>query len=152
MYLFFLYLVLFQVKHFVCDYILQGEYMLGKFKLKGWILPLSAHCLVHAVFTILLISPIGMKLAAYLAFFDFVVHFIMDRIKASPNMLGKYSTVAKEQYLEYKSYLDSFDSDDVLVIKAKKALDENKKFWWSLGLDQAVHHLTHYVIILIALG
>lgn len=31
----FILLILFQIKHFVADYLLQGEYMLGKFK-PGW--------------------------------------------------------------------------------------------------------------------
>lgn len=32
-------------------------------------------------------------------------------------------------------------------ILAATKLQSNKFFWWSLGLDQMVHHLTHYIII-----
>lgn len=113
----FLLLVLFQIKHFLADYPLQGKYMLGKFKPQGWVPPLAAHCGVHAAFTFLIcIAFVRPELAIALSVFDFVIHFIMDRIKASPKMLGRYGM-------------------------------NDKKFWWSLGLDQSVHHLTHYFII-----
>jgi hypothetical protein len=50
----FLLLLLFQFKHFIADYPLQGEYMLGKFKDKGWMLPLFAHVGVHGAFTFII--------------------------------------------------------------------------------------------------
>ena len=113
----FVLLVLFQLKHFIADYPLQGKYMLGKFKEKGWQGPLFAHTGVHAIGTFLIcllfVNPL---FALGLSVFDFVTHSIMDRVKASPKMLGRYEIT-------------------------------DKKFWWSLGLDQGVHHLTHYAII-----
>jgi len=113
----FILLVLFQLKHFIADYPLQNKYMLGKFKEKGWKSPLFAHTGVHAVGTLLIcllfVNPV---VALLLACFDFVAHSIMDRIKASPRMLGRYEIT-------------------------------DKRFWWSLGLDQGIHHLTHYAII-----
>ncbi len=108
-------LVLYQLKHYVADFPLQGEYMLGKFKKVGWVLPLTAHCIVHAGFTLAIVSVVNPSLW-WLAVFDFVVHFIMDRIKASPDLLGQWSPAESQ-------------------------------FWYALGLDQMVHHLTHYVII-----
>ena len=117
----FVLLVVFQFKHFICDYLLQGEYMLGKFK-PGWdfILPLTAHCLVHVVatFFIAFLTSFNFKLSLVLSVFDFITHFIMDRIKASPNILGCYKPNVQE-------------------------------FWWCLGLDQKIHHLVHYTIIFI---
>ncbi len=44
-------LVVFQLKHFMADYPLQNEYMLGKFKAKGWFAPLALHAGVHSLFT-----------------------------------------------------------------------------------------------------
>jgi len=41
----------------------------------------------------------------------------MDRIKASPNLWGRYKDM------------------------------NNAPYWMCLGLDQAVHHLTHYALI-----
>lgn len=113
----FLLLILFQVKHFVADYPLQTRYMLGKFNDTGWVLPLTAHCSVHAVMTaviaIFFVSPLA---ALILAILDFSLHFAMDRIKASPKMLGRFTNT-------------------------------DPRFWWSLGFDQMFHHLTHYMII-----
>lgn len=116
-YLIFGLLILFQLKHFVADYPLQNRYMLGKFKETGWIKPLAAHCSVHAAMTfgiaMFFVSPV---IAAALALLDFAFHFAMDRIKASPKMLGRFTHI-------------------------------DPKFWWSLGVDQMFHHLTHYLII-----
>jgi len=118
----FILLGLFQVKHFLSDYPLQTQWMLGKSKAKGWVLPLLAHAGVHAAFTAAIVTYATWDVKGGLIFqilapiFDFVVHFTMDRIKASPNMLGRFKP-------------------------------DRPYFWWSLGLDQAVHHSTHYIII-----
>jgi len=113
-------LLAFQVKHFLADHPLQTPYMLGKFK-PGWEFagPLAAHCAVHALmtFAIAFASSRSVGLAALLAAVDFVAHWNMDRIKAGPRYLGRF--------------------------KDMKA----PAFWWCLGADQAVHHLTHYAII-----
>lgn len=113
-------LVIFQVKHFICDFPLQGKYMLGKFKSGNeWIVPLTAHCAVHMIATFLIVFQFGLRLAFLCSALDLSVHFVVDRIKASPNMLGRFKP-------------------------------DNKFFWWSLGFDQMAHHLTHYFIIYIA--
>lgn len=116
-------LIVFQLKHFLCDYPLQTPYMLGKFKETGWMKPLAAHAGVHACFTwaICLIyfshlDPDRLAWAPLLGLFDFCVHFVVDRVKASKNLLGRWNTNEPE-------------------------------FWWALGGDQAMHHLTHYAII-----
>lgn len=128
----FLLLILYQIKHFICDYPLQGQYMLGKFKGgTEWILPLLAHVGVHGLFTAVICLFFNPSLAIPLAIFDMTVHFIMDRIKASPNMLGKYQALTKSTFMTATN-------------EEKKS---NVKFWWALGLDQGVHHLTHYAII-----
>jgi hypothetical protein len=128
----YLLLVLYQIKHFVCDYPLQTKYMLGKFKPGySWILPLTAHSGVHALATFLIALCFKPKAAVCLALFDFTAHFIMDRIKASPSLLGRFMSLTKDNYA----------TADAAAIKS------NTFFWWSLGLDQGVHHLTHYAII-----
>lgn len=126
-------LVAFQLKHFIADFPLQNSYMLGKFKEgRAWVLPLISHCLVHAILTYLIcLKYLHIESAACMALFDFSVHFVMDRIKASPNILGKFQCLSKNEF-------QSATPDQ---------LKSNKYFWWSLGVDQLVHHLTHYVII-----
>ena len=113
-------LAAFELKHFLADYVLQGPYMLGKFK-PGWdfLGPLSAHAGTHAICTVLiasLILPLNPWLCTGLAAFDFVTHFFIDRLKASPRYLGRWTPA-------------------------------QTAFWWSLGLDQALHHLAQFIII-----
>lgn len=111
-------LVLFQFKHFLADYPLQGRYMLGKFKTGfEWVLPLLAHAGMHALFTfVILVNFTSPIFACKLSVFDAAVHFVVDRIKASPNLLGRWKP-------------------------------DKPYFWWALGADQMCHHLTHYLII-----
>lgn len=119
----FILLVSFQFKHFICDYILQGRYMLGKFNV-GWsfVFPLVAHSLVHTIGTFLIaIVFVEYKWAILLGLFDGFNHFAIDRLKASPNLLGRFNDKTKQS------------------------------FWICLGLDQMLHHLVHYFIILLLL-
>lgn len=127
----FVLLVVFQVKHYVVDYIwqLSNPDSLKKFDRSGWEWPLFKHANEHAVASVLIslvtIYAYGVPLnddviifliAIY--FFDGIIHFTMDRIKASPYIWGKYT------------YPD-------------------KRYFKALGFDQSVHHLTHYAIILL---
>ncbi len=161
-------LIAYQIKHFLADYPLQNKWMLGKFKHEGWKLPLAAHAGVHALFTlgiVLCVPNTTLLLAGLLAAFDFVVHFTMDRIKASPNLMGRWKPLTKQEYKEavrmaalfdnrslspvvayssqevFNDYMDSYEGRD--------KLRSNKLFWWALGFDQMVHHLTHYAIIFV---
>lgn len=130
----FILLVVYQIKHFVADFPLQTPYMLGKFKDEGWVGPLSAHAGVHAGFTFLIVTfaCTDLMFAFAAALFDFIIHFTMDRIKASPRLLGQYQALSKADYMRGAS---------------PTQLRSNTFFWWSLGFDQAIHHLTHYFII-----
>lgn len=166
--LFFL-LVMFQFKHFIADYLLQGEYMLGKFKakFKEALLPLASHCSVHLVFTFVITFRLtdNAYLGIKLGLFDFIVHFIMDRIKADPKLLGRYKAMTGEEYVKAKENIKEgnllmYKSDSVsnvnirlfskgvkLFDAAEGKLKSNKYFWWSLGVDQMVHHLTDLAIV-----
>lgn len=110
-------LIFFQVKHFFADFVLQNVWMLQKSR-PNWdfVAPLAIHCGIHAFCTlavILFVNPTYW----WLALLDFGVHFIMDRIKAGPRYLGRYTDISK------------------------------KAFWVSFGFDQMVHHLTHLYIV-----
>ncbi len=110
-------LVVFQIKHFLADFPLQTEYMLGKFNAEGWELPLFTHASVHAIMTFgIVLYFLSWKIALTMALFDLIVHFTVDRVKASPFMFGKYKP-------------------------------DEKIFWLALGGDQFIHHITHYIII-----
>lgn len=112
-------LIVFQLKHFLADYPLQNKYMLGKFKpYPEFIKPLLAHASCHAVFTycITLVATKDLKAALMLSLIDLVLHFLFDRLKASPNLLGRFKP-------------------------------DQSRFWYALGFDQMLHHLTHYGFI-----
>jgi Protein of unknown function (DUF3307) len=157
----FVLLVLYQIKHFLCDYPLQVKFMLGKFKDKDWIIPLSAHCGVHFAFTFLisLYFSKSFSISIGLSCLDFVIHFIMDRIKASNKMLGRYESLSKSEFKGlFESYvmMNGGIKSDVPIIKDQSSIEKsriekrfksNTYFWYALGLDQMVHHLTHYLII-----
>lgn len=85
----FILLIVFQVKHFISDFPLQNEYMLGKMQRHGWAVPLACHASVHAIFTSIIVMFVNAELW-WIALIDFVVHFTVDRIKASPNMLNRW--------------------------------------------------------------
>lgn len=112
-------LILFELKHFLCDWVFQTEYMAaGKCRLHGWLMPLLSHAGLHAVgtFAVMLIVSRSIRVAAFLAVFDLICHFTIDRIKSSPNMFGTYKT-------------------------------QDRWFWILLGADQAAHHLTYFFIV-----
>lgn len=110
-------LVIYQVKHYVADFPLQREYMLRK-GIETWdfLLPLSLHCGVHGLGTLMIVLYFAPSLWL-LSLFDFLIHFIVDRVKASPNYLGRYNDLGRSS------------------------------FWNILGLDQMMHHLTHIYIV-----
>lgn len=109
-------LIVYQFKHFVGDYILQNVWMLQKGR-PNWefLLPLSIHCGVHALMTLAITIYLAPQLW-WLSLLDFVIHFTMDRIKAGPKYMGRYTDTHK------------------------------KAFWVCFGFDQMVHHLTHLYI------
>lgn len=121
--LIFVLLFLFEVKHFICDYPLQNDYIVfGKGKLKGWVGPLALHSGNHGLGTLFILSMyFDLKLSIFLAVFDFISHFIIDRLKAHPKLLGRYKP-------------------------------NEKAFWNALGADQMGHHLMTYGIIFVAVG
>lgn len=170
----FLLLIIYQIKHFLADYPLQGKYMLGKFKGgTDWIAPLLAHVAVHGAFTFVIAfiyitctehdhTAINMAAvtiySAMMAFIDASIHFAMDRIKASPNMLGRFKALSANEYreiaYEQEHYIKKFPGTQTSLNMQEdfnKKLKSNVLFWWCLGIDQMVHHLTHYGIIYLIL-
>jgi hypothetical protein len=109
-------LFMFQLKHYTCDYLFVNEFMLNKGlkdswiidMLRGkeksssdWILPLFSHCFIHMLPTIVISYCVikNIEVSCYLGLFDFVTHFIIDRLKASPNYGGKYTFHDRKYWL-----------------------------------------------------
>lgn len=148
-------MVIMLLKHYIADYLLQNRYMLNKFK-SDWsfVLPLLAHSGVHGVFT-LAICLVFAPALWYLALIDMAVHFIMDRIKASPKLLGRYKALsgaelgAIEADLKNEMYwvgVKGGTGYNAKVKVYKPVIRGNTYFWWALGFDQLVHHLTDLII------
>lgn len=117
----FILVVIFQVKHLLADFLFQHNYMLKKIR-PGW--NFVAPLALHcAVHSVLtlLIALYFTPRLWWLALMDFVIHFITDRIRSGPIYLGRYKDI------------------------------HQSAFWWILGLDQMIHHLTHLLIIWILL-
>lgn len=151
-------LIIYQIKHFLADYPLQGKYMLGKFKpYPDFILPLLAHAGVHGLFTFLIVLCFrGPHLALSLGLMDMTIHFVVDRIKASPDLLGRFEALSKtemKRIIKNKARIarKRLDHDYDWEKRTKKKLKSNVFFWWALGADQMAHHLTHYLIIYLLL-
>ncbi|MCB0389823.1 MAG: DUF3307 domain-containing protein [Bdellovibrionales bacterium] len=108
----------FQIKHFLCDFPLQREFMIAKKGSENWdfFIPLLIHSSVHAFFSLAIILVVNSNLW-WLAIVDLIVHFIMDRIKSGRRYLGRFQDTTKAVY------------------------------WNIFGFDQMVHHFTHYTII-----
>ncbi len=159
-------LALYQIKHLLADYFLQTPWMLKKFSPdpKVWVPSLAAHAGVHALMTLAIVYVLRPELCLPLAVFDFVAHFVMDRIKASPKLLGRYKALSGAEYMWIKGNIDkevgaqrkrvdNWGLEGGYMVHQRsidsywKQLDDNTRFWWALGFDQSIHHLTHYAII-----
>lgn len=111
--------VAFRLKQFICDFLLQNDWMaLNKGK-PGWegYKALITHAAVHGVGTTLIMLVLAPSFW-WLGAVDFIVHGMVDRLK------GIYS------YQKGWGYQDRW-------------------FWWSFGLDQEAHNFTHLAYILI---
>ena len=141
-------LVVYQIKHFLADYPLQGRYMLGKFKpFPQFILPLLSHGLVHGLFTFfiaLYLKPWDVAMA--LGIFDMTIHSVVDWVKANPSIGGRFAALSKNEMGTILSYVPTLGEAEVKT-KFGDQLKSNTYFWWALGADQMAHHLTHYAII-----
>jgi hypothetical protein len=112
-------IIVFGIKHFIADFLLQTPYMLGKFYAPPHCYkPLSAHCSVHVVFALMLFSvpmslhPSAMSdywgLVISLLAYEFVAHFLVD--------------ITKSQ-----------------LTRIKNLRPADKMFWVLIGIDQFLH-------------
>jgi hypothetical protein len=77
-------LVGFGIKHFICDFLLQFDYMIrekGRYCAVGGL----HHSALHGFFTFVVLVPYAPTIALHAAFVDFVVHYHIDWSKQQLN-------------------------------------------------------------------
>jgi hypothetical protein len=83
-------LIWFQVKHFVADYLLQPDWVLGA---KGNMRRMGGyvHAAIHAVGSVpaYLLAGVGMSGIAALVVAEFVIHYVIDFIKSDLSLRSK---------------------------------------------------------------
>jgi Protein of unknown function (DUF3307) len=113
-------LILFHIKHYFGDFVLQSNYMLGKGKGGvAWILPLSAHCAVHAILSLFIILVVTPSLF-WLVGLEFIAHFLIDKLKVSYKLPSGDWGANKGKYLN--------------------------QYYMAFGLDQLAHQLCYVVM------
>ena len=115
-------LLIFQVKHFVADYLLQPAWVIrgkGDFRQPGG----YVHAGVHALGSLpaLVLAGLGATEIAALAVVEFVVHFTIDHVKA-------------------------------LLSRDSKSGPNTRAYWAMHGADQLMHQLTYAGLIYAALS
>jgi len=109
--------ILFQLKHFICDFPLQKPYQYlnkGIYGHGGGIL----HASIHATATLLILLFFTTESEArWLAAADFLIHYHIDWAKVKINKRYGWKC------------------------------DNSEKFWYLLGFDQLLHQLTYIGII-----
>ena len=91
LYVGFFYLCCFEAKHYVADRLFQTKYMRGK-TLTGWafVLPLTAHVMFHVGLSSVILLMTDRLNLWWLLLVEFTCHFIMDKIKSDPRLLGQF--------------------------------------------------------------
>lgn len=106
-------LLILQLKHFLCDFVLQTPYQFmnkGKYGHPGGIIHAGLHALT-SVPIFYLIRP-GWAVAAAVVIGEFIVHYHIDWLK--------------EQ-----------------TVKRKRLKFPQAEYWWAFGADQGLHQITY---------
>jgi len=111
------------LKHFIADFLFQTKYMLQKGARTGWFLPLLEHAGVHSLLTIGVgyIYTGSISKSVLIGFLDLFSHFLIDR--------GKVLAI---------NWLNGLGS---------KFISE-RCFFWILGLDQCLHMIFYYLLVM----
>lgn len=103
----------FQVKHYLADFVFQTRYMLQKDAHDlSYLKPLLLHSFTHAILTTTIVAFADYRLW-WIGAIDLVLHALVDRLKAAPKLLGRFNDPLKASY------------------------------WRVFGFDQMIHQLTH---------
>lgn len=116
--------VLFQLKHFVIDFVLQTPYQFqnkGTYGHPGGLLHAFLHGVGTAAVIAAVVHPINLTLLAMVFVADLLIHYHVDWAKVNINKAKGYGP------------------------------NTHNQFWILLGIDQLAHQLTYALIIYFAL-
>lgn len=115
-------LIVLEIKHFICDFPLQTRY---QYLNKGTYLHPGGilHSAVHALFTMLAFLIVSPSLALGVA------------IVAGEFLLHYHIDWVKEQFIRRNGWATT-----------------RREFWWAIGADQLLHHLTYLGIAALLVG
>ncbi len=110
-------LVIFQVKHFICDYLLQTTYQFsnkGTYGHPGGIL----HAGIHAIGSVpaILIFTVSLPIIVVIVICEFIVHYHIDWLKQTVDSRMNWTP-------------------------------EEAPYWYIFGADQLLHQLTYVIIL-----
>jgi hypothetical protein len=111
----------FEVKHLLCDFVLQSKYQVnnkGFYGRPGGLLHAGLHCLF--TIPVLLILTHSLAIITAVVICEILVHYHVDWIKARTERLRKWTA-----------------SDHI--------------YWTAFGTDQFIHQVTYIVIVAIVL-
>jgi len=118
-------LVLFQIKHLVADYYLQFPYMyMNKGQETGWVKPLVDHAGVHALFTMVIVA------------------LFMFNVNPEMSTRSAFAIIGSTMLFDFVTHF----ATDRWKAKKKDGPDTSA-FWYSLGIDQMVHHTVGVLIV-----
>lgn len=106
-------LLFLQLKHFICDFVLQTPYQFlnkGKYGHPGGIIHSGLHALTSI--PIFFLIPVKLPVAIGIVLGEFIVHYHIDWMK--------------EQ-----------------TVKRKRWKFPQAEYWWTFGADQGLHQLTY---------
>lgn len=145
----YLLLVLFQIKHFVADFLLQNKWMLHKFDDDwGFFIPLLAHASINGAFTLLICLFVDSTMW-WLCLVDVVSHFIIDRIKSGKKYLGRFHAMSASEMSDNLEvlYTEKIVGSSLHTKGILRAIKHNTYFWWCVGFDFFLHQLIYIFTI-----
>lgn len=139
-------IIAFLFKHFIADFQFNSypeQYSEGA----DGFLKLAQHAGFHGLLTFFIASMLtkDLSLSFVLGVFDFTFHFIVDRIKTSEFMLGRYEYLSKKEI----SYIKEWTRQNGSNREIDNILKGNRRFWLTFGATQAINKSIDAFILLV---
>lgn len=145
------------ILHFIADFLLQSREM-GKNKSSNNTYLFKHISIIFFVILIGLIPFLGLKLAFVVAFYNALIHAIIDKFIWNAYKLYAYKQIMKAIRQEYRDTFgeNTCQDDKSLEVTASESYQKrirNWQYWedhWfytTIGLDQLLHALTLTVLV-----